>query len=369
MPSQPRNNEIDISQNSAIEADLQSIISAIAALATQATIDEINAKLPALLGGNIPVNVQSSSAISGTVSVDNFPASQTVDGTVTANTGLTQPLTDTELRASAVNVSGTVTANTGLSQPLTDTELRASAVPVDTGLNPLTDAELRASAVPVSGSLTANLGTLNGAATSANQTTANSSLGSIDTKTPSLGQATMAVSQPVVVASNQSKYPIWLSYQPIKKTPARRTGTTISTSSGLYLPLIVIRLKTGATKLVYPDRLSFTGIQREHEVSLFIDDNTVITTGSFAAPSNVPAASTDIQRNIAVTATYTPSANSRCVFSEVSYRDTASNWSVAREMRVVEDSLLTTGKHLILAVRPIDGNGTAVGSSLTVSEF
>jgi hypothetical protein len=68
------------------------------------------------------------------------------------------PLTDTQLRATAVSVSGTVTANTGLSQPLTDTQLRASAVPVsgtvtaNTGLSqPLTDSQLRATAVPVSG--------------------------------------------------------------------------------------------------------------------------------------------------------------------------------------------------------------------------
>ncbi len=88
-----------------------------------------------------------------------------VSGTVTANTGLAQPLTDAQLRATPVPVSGTlattpsgtqdvnivssveleikndagnpvpvsgtVTANTGLSQPLTDTQLRASAVPVD----------------------------------------------------------------------------------------------------------------------------------------------------------------------------------------------------------------------------------------------
>lgn len=66
-----------------------------------------------------------------------------VSGTVTA----TGPLTDTELRATAVPVSGTVTA-TG---PLTDTELRATAVPVS---GPLTDTELRATAVPVSGPLT-----------------------------------------------------------------------------------------------------------------------------------------------------------------------------------------------------------------------
>jgi hypothetical protein len=42
---------------------------------------------------------------------------------------VTGPLTDTELRATAVSVTGTVTANTGLDQPLTDTQLRASAVP------------------------------------------------------------------------------------------------------------------------------------------------------------------------------------------------------------------------------------------------
>jgi len=73
--------------------------------------------------------------------VDGSGVTQPISGTVTANTGLSQPLTDTELRATAVPISGTVTANTGLSQPLTDTELRATPV-------------------PVSGTVTANLGTL-----------------------------------------------------------------------------------------------------------------------------------------------------------------------------------------------------------------
>jgi hypothetical protein len=68
-----------------------------------------------------------------------------VSGTVTANTG---GLTDTQLRATPVPVSGTVTANTG---GLTDTQLRATAVPVS---GPLTDTQLRATAVPVSGPLT-----------------------------------------------------------------------------------------------------------------------------------------------------------------------------------------------------------------------
>lgn len=47
------------------------------------------------------------------------------------------PLTDTQLRATAVPVSG----------PVTDTQLRASAVPVS---GPVTDTQLRASAVPIS---------------------------------------------------------------------------------------------------------------------------------------------------------------------------------------------------------------------------
>ena len=93
--------------------------------------------------------------VSGTVAVSNFPATQAVSGTVTANTGLAQPLTDAQLRATAVPVSGTVTANTGLTQPLTDTQLRATAVTV-TG--PLTDTQLRATAVPISGTVTANTG-------------------------------------------------------------------------------------------------------------------------------------------------------------------------------------------------------------------
>lgn len=51
------------------------------------------------------------------------------------------PLTDTQLRATAVPVSG----------PLTDTQIRATALPVS---GPITDAQIRATALPVSGPLT-----------------------------------------------------------------------------------------------------------------------------------------------------------------------------------------------------------------------
>jgi hypothetical protein len=61
--------------------------------------------------------------VTGSVTVGNFPAQI--------------GLTDAQLRASAVPVSGTVTANTGLSQPLTDAQLRAAAVPVSAASLPL----------------------------------------------------------------------------------------------------------------------------------------------------------------------------------------------------------------------------------------
>lgn len=64
-----------------------------------------------------------------------------IDAKLTAPIAVDGPLTDAELRATAVPVSG----------PLTDVQLRATAVPVS---GPLTDAELRATAVPVSGPLT-----------------------------------------------------------------------------------------------------------------------------------------------------------------------------------------------------------------------
>lgn len=83
---------------------------------------------------NLPLTVDGSGVtqpVSGTVAVSNFPATQPVSG----------PLTDTQLRATAVPVSG----------PLTDAQLRASAVPVS---GPLTDTQLRATPVPVSGTVT-----------------------------------------------------------------------------------------------------------------------------------------------------------------------------------------------------------------------
>jgi hypothetical protein len=67
-----------------------------------------------------------------------------VDASSTNPLPVAGPLTDAQLRASAVPVLGTVTADTGLAQPLTDAQLRATAVTV-TG--PLTSAQLTAAAL------------------------------------------------------------------------------------------------------------------------------------------------------------------------------------------------------------------------------
>ena len=83
----------------------------------------------------------------------------------------------------------------------------------------LTDAQLRATAVPVSA---ASLPLPTGAATSANQTTGNGSLSSIDGKLNSLGQKAMSASVPVVIASNQSA---------ITVTSALTTSATVTKSS------------------------------------------------------------------------------------------------------------------------------------------
>lgn len=65
---------------------------------------------------------------------------------ISVSTGLSQPLTDTQLRATPVPVSGTV--STGLTQPLTDTQLRASPVSTSVSNFPVTQ-PISASSLPL----------------------------------------------------------------------------------------------------------------------------------------------------------------------------------------------------------------------------
>lgn len=94
----------------------------------------------------------------------------------------------------------------------------------------LTDAQLRATPVPVSAS---SLPLPGGAATGALQTTGNTSLASIDTKMPALGQANMAGSTPVVIASNQSVLTVQAGSLPLPLGAA-----TEATLAGISSPIV-----------------------------------------------------------------------------------------------------------------------------------
>ena len=239
---------------------------------TQASLDSIDSKLPALVAGKLPVDLgdltvtldygesipvtlpslPAGSNTIGAISNTSFSVLQSgawdvsvnnpisVSGTVNANTGLTQPLTDAQLRAANVgvtvsnptDVSGLATSakqdslltkipdglTVSNNKLLVDTALTfpteiavnnfpatqavsiASLPSLSSGSNAIgsiTNTSFAATqsgswTVGLSGSLpafantpTVNLGTIGDAATSAKQDTANTSLSSIDGKLPS----------------------------------------------------------------------------------------------------------------------------------------------------------------------------------------
>ena len=90
---------------------------------------------PIPVSGTVTVSNQPTS-----IQVSNFPSTQAVSGTVTANTGLSQPLTDTQLRASAVPVSGTV----AISNPQTSVSITGTPSVAISGTVPVS-----ASALPL----------------------------------------------------------------------------------------------------------------------------------------------------------------------------------------------------------------------------
>lgn len=172
--------------------------------ATEATLAAVNAKLPALSGGRVPVELPAGAGgltdtqlratpvpVSGTFWQATQPVSFTWAG-----------LTDAQLRASALPVSFAWSG-------LTDAQLRASAVPVSFTWAGLTDAQLRAAAVPVSlasaplpaGAATeATLATLNGKIP-ASPATEGGNLATLVARTPALGAAAAAAASPVTLST------------------------------------------------------------------------------------------------------------------------------------------------------------------------
>lgn len=113
--------------------------------------------------GDVTVN---NAAGAAAVNIQDGGNSITVDGTVavSGSVAVTGPLTDAQLRATAVPVSlasTTITGSVAVTGPLTDAQLRATPVPVSgtVATGGLTDAQLRASAVPVTANAGTNLNT------------------------------------------------------------------------------------------------------------------------------------------------------------------------------------------------------------------
>lgn len=177
------------------------------------SLTSIDSKIPslgqALAGASVPV-VLPSAQITALTPLSTITANA---GTGTFQTNITNssiavtgPLTDAQLRASSVPVS---VSNFPATQTVSGTVTVGNASLAVTG--PLTDTQLRASAVPVSGTFfqatqpvsAVSLPLPTGAATSSLQTTGNTSLSSIDSKTPALGQALAGASVPVVLPAAQ----------------------------------------------------------------------------------------------------------------------------------------------------------------------
>lgn len=99
-----------------------------------------------------------------------------------------------------------------------------------------------------------------GAATSALQGTGNTSLSSIDTKTPSLGQALMAASTPVTIASNQTTVPVSLSSVPLATGAATEAKQDTGNTS---LASIDTKLTSQATAANQTAQATLTGAVNE----------------------------------------------------------------------------------------------------------
>ena len=173
------------------------------------TISSITVPTSVTVGNanNAPVPV---SDAGGTLSIDDGNGSITVDG----------PLTDTELRATAVPVSG----------PLTDGQLRAAAVPVS---GPLTDTQLRASAVPVSGPLTDTQLRASGVPV----------VGSVPVRTPTTTSVVGTTTSTTILAANSNRRGLMISNQSTSKlflsftSPATQANSFIEVAPSAFVLL------------------------------------------------------------------------------------------------------------------------------------
>lgn len=184
-----------------------------------------------------------------------------IDTKLTAPLSVTGPLTDTQLRASAVPVSlSSVPLPTGAATAANQVTEIASLASIDSKLTaplsvtgPLTDAQLRASAVPVSA---ASLPLPTGAAT---ETT----LAAMSAKLPAtLGQTTSAASLAVVLASNQSSIPV-------AATPVVPPALTVK-SAAITVGTSAVRLTTDGSAPSSTRRVLLANVDTANTAKFYI---------------------------------------------------------------------------------------------------
>lgn len=128
-----------------------------------------------------------------------------------------------------------------------------------------------------------------GAATSANQTAAQTSLSSIDAKTPALGQATMAASQPVTFASNQSALATTIGGKATVNL-ARNDYSTTSVTTAAYVQLIA-STSAIANLLEIFDSSGQTLVLAIGAAAAEVDKFYINPGGNGQVPLNIPAGS------------------------------------------------------------------------------
>lgn len=186
-------------------------------------------------------------------------------------------VTNTSLPVSQV---GTWTVVTG---GLTDTQLRASAVPVSIAGTQNVNGSVSVSNFPATQAISASALPLPAGA--ATETT----LAAVNTKTPTLGQALMAASSPVVIASNQSALPV--------------TGTFFQGTQPVSIASMPTTPVTGSFwQATQP--VSGTFWQATQPVSIASMPSTPVTGTFWQTTQPVSLASTTITGSVAVTGSF-----------------------------------------------------------------
>lgn len=210
--------------------------------ATEATLSSLNGKVTVVNTGAVTISsaLPAGANAIGSVSVSNFPATQPVSGTVTANQGTSPWVENVSQFGGSAVVTGTGASGSGI--PRVTVANDSNILATQSGTWNITN---------ISG--TVSLPT--GASTAANQATEIASLASIDTKTLTAGQKTMANSYPVVIASNQSAVPVSASFAPNANGNSPGSGT-VSTVITLTAPattvgFVLMNLDTSTANVRY----------------------------------------------------------------------------------------------------------------------